>query len=66
VSQTQLSQLLHSHSQSITKLEFQIGQLANTLNQREEGKLLSQPMPNPKGLYMIDEHASSNSHHEQV
>jgi hypothetical protein len=60
------TQLLHSHSQSIAKLEVQIGQLANALNQREEGKLPSQRMPNPKGHYMIDKHASSNSHHEQA
>ncbi len=60
------TQLLHSHSQSIAKLEVQIGQLANALNQREEWKLSSQPLPKPKGNYMIDEHASSNSHHEQV
>jgi hypothetical protein len=60
------TQLLHSHSQSISKREFQIGQLANSLSQREEGKLPSQPMANPKGHYMIDENASSSSHHEKV
>jgi hypothetical protein len=58
--------LLHSHSKSIAKLEFQIGQLVNALSQREEGKLPSQPMANPKGHYMIDENASNNSRHEQV
>jgi len=60
------TQLLHSHSQSIAQLEVQFGQLANALNQREEGKLPSQPTPNPKGHYMNDEHASNNSHHEPV
>jgi hypothetical protein len=60
------TQLLHSHSQSIAKLEVQIGQLANALNQRKERKLPSQPLPKPKGHYMIDEHASSNSHHEHA
>jgi hypothetical protein len=60
------TQLLHSNYQSIVKLEVQIRQLANALNQREEGKLPNQPTPNPKGHYMIDEDASSNSLHEQV
>jgi hypothetical protein len=32
--------------------------MANTLNRREEGKLPSQPMMNPKGLYMVDEETS--------
>jgi hypothetical protein len=36
-----------------------MGQLANTLNRREEGKLPSQLVMNPKGLYMVDE---ENSH----
>jgi hypothetical protein len=37
--------------------------MANTLNRREEGKLPSQPVVNPKGHYMINEDAS---HHHQV
>jgi hypothetical protein len=32
--------------------------MANTLNRREEGELPSQPVMNPKGLYMIDEETS--------
>jgi hypothetical protein len=32
---------VNSHSQSISKLETQMGQMANTLNRREEGKLPS-------------------------
>jgi hypothetical protein len=32
--------------------------MANTLNRREEGKLPSQPVMNPKGLYMVDEETS--------
>ncbi|XP_062166979.1 uncharacterized protein LOC133873272 [Alnus glutinosa] len=35
------TQLLNSHSQSIAKLEGQVGQLANAFNQRKEGKLPS-------------------------
>jgi hypothetical protein len=33
----QMSQTVNSHSQSIVKLETQIGQIANTLNRREKG-----------------------------
>ena len=36
------SQLVHSHTQSIEKLETQMGQLDNMLNCRDEGKLPSQ------------------------
>ena len=43
------TQLLHSHTQSIAKLETQIGQLATAFSRREEGKLPSQPINNPKG-----------------
>ena len=32
--------------------------MANTLNKREEGKLPSQPVTNPKGLYMVNEETS--------
>jgi hypothetical protein len=35
-----------------------MGQMANTLNRREEGKLPSQPVLNPKGLYMVNEETS--------
>jgi hypothetical protein len=54
----ELSQTINTHSQSIAKLKTQMGQLANTLNRREEGKLPSQPVMNPKGLYMVDEEIS--------
>ncbi len=47
-------QLLHSHSQSIAKLETQIGQLASNLSHREDGKLPSQPISNPKGAYVAE------------
>jgi hypothetical protein len=36
-----LTQTVNSHSQSIAKLEAQVGQISNTLNRREEGKLPS-------------------------
>jgi hypothetical protein len=39
--------------------------MANTLNRREEGKLPSQPVINPKGLYMIDEE-SSHQHVQSI
>jgi hypothetical protein len=49
---------MNSHSQSIAKLETQMGQMANTLNRREEGKLPNQPVMNPKGLYMVNKETS--------
>jgi hypothetical protein len=72
------TRLLQTHSQSISKLEAnaqsmarleaQIGQLANALNRREEGKLPSQPVANPKGILVIDDSPSSscNAPPEQV
>jgi uncharacterized phage infection (PIP) family protein YhgE len=54
----EMTQAINSHSQSIAKLETQMGQMANTLNRREEGKLPSQPVINPKGLYMVNEKTS--------
>jgi hypothetical protein len=59
-------QLLNSHSQSIAKLEGQVGQLTNALNQRKEGKLPSQPVTNPKGHFMVDGSVSDSTSHEQV
>jgi uncharacterized phage infection (PIP) family protein YhgE len=56
----EISHTENSHSQSIAKLETQMGQMANTLNRREEGKLPSQPVMNSKGLYMVNE---ETSHH---
>jgi len=41
--------IVDSHSQSIAKLETQLGQLAIAVGKREEGKLLSHPIQNPKG-----------------
>jgi uncharacterized coiled-coil protein SlyX len=55
---SEISQTVNSHSQSIAKLETQVAQMANTLNRREEGKLPSQPVMNPKWLYMVDEEIS--------
>jgi uncharacterized coiled-coil protein SlyX len=46
------SQTMNSHSQAIAKIEVQLGQIANTLNKREDGKLPSQLVANPKGHYM--------------
>jgi hypothetical protein len=60
------TQLLNSHSQSIAKLEGQVGQLTNAFNQIKEGKLPSHPIANPKGQYMVDGSASGSTTHEQV
>jgi uncharacterized coiled-coil protein SlyX len=60
---SEMTQMVNSYSQSIAKLEAQVGQMTNTLNRRKEGKLPSQPMVNPKGHYMVEE---GTSHHKQV
>ncbi|KAI5653792.1 hypothetical protein M9H77_30979 [Catharanthus roseus] len=44
-------QILDSHTQSIGKLETQIGQLANVISRRYEGKLPSHPIENPRENY---------------
>jgi hypothetical protein len=49
--------------QSIAKLEVQMGQMANTLNKREEGTLPSQLVANPKGHYMVE---GGTSYRQQV
>ncbi|XP_060962150.1 uncharacterized protein LOC133032282 [Cannabis sativa] len=41
-------QALHTNSQSLLKLETQMGQLAIAVAEREKGKLPSQPIQNPK------------------
>jgi TolA-binding protein len=62
----EMSQTVNSHSQSIAKLETQVGQMANTLNRREEGKLPSQPVVNPKELYTVNEETSHHQHVQSI
>ena len=57
---------MHSHTQSIAKLESQIGQLANSMSKREEGRLPSQPMNNPKGQFMLEQQTTSNEHVQAI
>ena len=44
------TQVLHSHIESIVKLETQTGQLATAFNRRDEGKYLF----SPSGQYMAE------------
>jgi len=60
---TSLNQAVNSQSQSLSKLEFQVEQIANQI---EEDELWSQLEANPKEQYMIDEDASSTSHDELI
>ncbi|KAM6556416.1 hypothetical protein CsatB_003435 [Cannabis sativa] len=46
-------QIMQNQSQSIAKLETQLGQLANAVTEREKGRFPSQPVPNPKGQYEV-------------
>ena len=39
--------------QAMSKMERQIGQLANHLEEREKGKFPSQLVPNPKGQFVV-------------
>jgi hypothetical protein len=48
------------NTQAIAKMESQIGQIANQLGQRENGKFPSQPMPNLKAFTI--ENSSSSAH----
>ncbi|KAI5675536.1 hypothetical protein M9H77_06486 [Catharanthus roseus] len=45
------TQILDSHTQSIAKLETQIGQLANAISRRDEGRLPSYPIEKPRANY---------------
>ena len=54
LSKTQAS-MMNTHNQAINMLEVQIGQLANSLNERQKGTLPSQPLPNPKNPFPIHE-----------
>ncbi|WP_222196284.1 hypothetical protein, partial [Modestobacter italicus] len=55
------SQLLSTHSQAIAKLETQVGQIAATLSRREEGRLPSQPINNPRGVHLAESSSSQDS-----
>jgi uncharacterized coiled-coil protein SlyX len=50
-----------SSKQAIAKMEGQIGQLANQVGERERGKFPSQPVPNPKGQFVLG-NTSAPSH----
>ncbi|KAI5678395.1 hypothetical protein M9H77_09345 [Catharanthus roseus] len=45
------TQILDSHTQSIAPLETQIGQLANAMSRKDEGKLPSHPIENSRANY---------------
>ena len=54
LSKTQAS-MMNSHNQAINRLELQISQLTNSLNERQKGILPSQPLLNPKNSFPIHE-----------
>ncbi|KAI5652971.1 hypothetical protein M9H77_30158 [Catharanthus roseus] len=49
--QEAMTQILESHTQSIAKLKTQTDQLANAISRRDEGKLPSHPIENPRANY---------------
>ncbi|XP_058211553.1 uncharacterized protein LOC131323727 [Rhododendron vialii] len=46
-------QQVRSNTWSILRLETQVGQIANALNRREEGRLPSQPIQPPGGQFVV-------------
>lgn len=60
------TQLVHSNKQSIARLEAEMGQIANSLSRREEGRLPSQTVSNPKGQYEVEHAQASDTYHEQA
>jgi len=46
--------MMNNHNQAINRLEVQLGQLANSLHERQKGTLSSQPLPNPMNPLPID------------
>jgi len=59
----ELKQFTH---QAIAKMEGQIGQLANQVGERERGKFSSQPVPNPKGQFVIGSTSDPSHGQEHV
>jgi hypothetical protein len=43
----------------MSKMEKQIGQLANQVGEKERGKFLSQLVPNPNGQFVIGNSSTS-------
>jgi hypothetical protein len=58
-----LKQFTH---QAIAKMEGKIGQLANQMGERERGKFPSQPVPNPKGQFVIGSTSAPSHGQEHV
>ena len=53
-------------TQAITKMEGQIGQIANQVREKERGKFLSQPVPSPIGQFVIGSSSTSTHGQEHV
>jgi hypothetical protein len=50
------------NTQAISKLEIQVGQLANHLGERDKGKLPSQPVNNPKACTIENSSTQEHAH----
>jgi hypothetical protein len=59
----ELKQFTH---QAIAKMEGQIGQLANQVGEREREEFPSQPVPNPKGQFVIGSTSAPSHGQEHV
>lgn len=60
------SQQCNSNTHSIAWLESQISELANAFSKREECKLPSQPVSNPRGQFQVDHQQAPNRYEEQA
>jgi len=47
--------MMYSQNQAINRLEVLISQLASSLNERQKETLPSQPLPNPKNSFPVNE-----------
>ena len=50
------------NTQAISKLEIQVGQLANHLGERDKGKFPSQPVNNPKACTIGNSSTQEDAH----
>ena len=60
--QTEYRAQFQTHARSITNLEVQMGQIATSLNQREDEKLPSQTVANPRGQPKAEGFPAEHAH----
>ncbi|KAK4850841.1 hypothetical protein QYF36_010231 [Acer negundo] len=56
----------NQNTQILTDLKDTLAKFASTITIHEKGKFLSQPQPNPKGQYNLEDGSSGSQHIDQV